>query len=148
MKKRIGILTFQRTTNYGAQLQNYALQEYLKQYNDLEVSVINYYNKQIDFAERRTRIKDYKGKKGFVKFFLVGYQRKIKWKNFEHFRKQYINLSNEYTKDNIKQCTNKYDYFLVGSDQVWNTDITDNDFNYMLDFVKDDKDDRNEKNKR
>lgn len=137
MKKRIGILTFQRTTNYGAQLQNYALQEYLKKVNELIIKVINYDNEKIDLSERHFELSEYKGLKGAIKYTLIGYKRKIKWNNFEKFRNKYISLTEEYNKDNIAQVENKFDYFIVGSDQVWNTDITGEDYNYMLDFIKD-----------
>ena len=139
MKKKVGILTFQRTTNYGAQFQNYALQEYLKQFDDLEIEVINYENEKISATEKRVESSEYKGIKGLIKYILIGKNRKIKWENFERFRKENIHLTKEYTKENIKQIENQYDFFLVGSDQVWNTDITGNDFNYMLNFVTNDK---------
>lgn len=135
--KKTAILTFQNTTNYGAQLQNYALQEYLKQFNEVTVKVINYDNEKIDLTERKFKLSRYKGIKGLIKYLLIGWKSKIKWINFEKFRKNHMNLTKEYNKDNIKQTENKYNYFLVGSDQVWNTDITGNDYNYMLDFVRD-----------
>lgn len=136
-KKKVGILTFQRTTNYGAQLQNYALQEYLRKFKNLTIKVINYDNEKIDLSERHIEISEYKGLKGLIRYLLIGHKRKIKWNNFEKFRDKYINLTEEYNKGNIKHIENKIDYFVVGSDQVWNTEITGNDYNYMLDFIKD-----------
>ena len=49
---KIGILTFQRADNYGAMLQCYALQEYLKSAGH-EVEVIDYrnYNLEKDHEE-------------------------------------------------------------------------------------------------
>lgn len=137
MKKKVGILTFQNTTNYGAQLQNFALQEYLKQSKNLTIEVINYNNENINKVERQIELPDNKSLKQIVKYFLVGKQRKEKWNNFEKFRNKYISLTEEYNKDDIVQIENKLDYFVVGSDQVWNTDITGDDYNYMLDFIKD-----------
>ena len=63
MKKKIGILTFQRTANYGAQLQNYALQDYLQNKNDCEVEVIDYQNKRINQTEKPTSFFKKKGLK-------------------------------------------------------------------------------------
>ena len=37
----------------------------------------------------------------------------------------------------ITNADKKYDKFIVGSDQVWNTQLTGNDFTYYLDFIKD-----------
>ena len=137
-QKKIGILTFQKTSNYGAQLQNYALQEYLKQFNALKIEVINYNNENINKSERFSKLSEQHGIKQIAKYFLQKRRKKKKWENFEDFRKKYINLTNEYTKENISQIEKKFDYFVVGSDQIWNTDITANDYNYMLDFVTDD----------
>ena len=53
-------------------------------------------------------------------------------KNFEDFRKKYINIID--FKD-IK----KLDKVIVGSDQVWNPSVTNLDSRYFLDFVSEDK---------
>ena len=42
-KIRIGIMTFHWACNYGAVIQAYALQEYIKQRYDCEVEIIDYY---------------------------------------------------------------------------------------------------------
>ena len=50
---KIGILTFHNADNYGAVLQCYALQEYLKkQYPNDEVYVIDYKNALIEHSYR------------------------------------------------------------------------------------------------
>ena len=46
---KIGIFTFHWATNYGAILQAYALQEYLKSQGN-EVEIINYKPKKYDFS--------------------------------------------------------------------------------------------------
>ena len=138
-KKKIGILTFQRTTNYGAQLQSYALQEYLKNYKNLQIQVINYKNKKIEKMEKYPKFSEQHELKQVIKCLLTKSKLKKRWENFEKFRDEYINLTKEYTGQDLENTTNIYDYFLVGSDQVWNMDLTGNDFNYMLDFLKNDK---------
>lgn len=136
--KKIGILTFQDTLNYGAQLQNFALQEYLKKIlKKCEIYVINYKNEQIDSIEKKINLYDQKKIKDFIKFVKNGKSKKKKWAEFEKFREKYINLTQTYTINNIKNIENKMDYFVAGSDQIWNTDITGNDYTYFLDFVQD-----------
>lgn len=39
-------------------------------------------------------------------------------------------------RDNISSINGRYDMFLVGSDQVWNPEITGHDNSFFLDFVK------------
>ena len=63
------------------------------------------------------------------------YIRSVKFKNFAN---QYVKISDKsYTRENIASTNNKYDLFLVGSDQVWNMKLTDGDYTYLLDFVED-----------
>lgn len=136
--KKIGILTFQSTVNYGAQLQNFALQEFISKNNkNLDVCVINYDNKTVNSIERKFNLKDQKNLKDFIKYLKNGRSKKRRWLSFEKFRKEYINLTREYTERDIKRVDSKIDYYVVGSDQVWNLDITGSDYTYFLNFVKD-----------
>lgn len=135
---KIGILTFQCTVNYGAQLQNYALQEYISDASkESEVCVINYDNSTVNSIEKKLFLKDQKSIKEFIKYFKNGRYKKKKWERFELFRNQYINLTELFSPNNISNLDNLIDYYVVGSDQIWNLDITGNDFNYFLDFVSD-----------
>ncbi len=134
--KKIGILTFQRTSNYGAQFQNFALQKYLQK-NGWEVETIDYLNENLDAVERPQSFFHQKSIKEMIKFFKCHKYRQKKWEGFENFRNEYIKFSEKYDKDNISSIENKYDCIIVGSDQVWNTDITGNDYNYFLSFIKD-----------
>lgn len=43
--------------------------------------------------------------------------------------------SQRYTAANLAALNAAFDRFIVGSDQVWNTDITGNDLNYYLSFA-------------
>ncbi len=46
---------------------------------------------------------------------------------------------NIYTQENIGDTNKVYSCFITGSDQIWNLKITNNDLNYFLKFVEDDK---------
>lgn len=135
--KKIGILTFQSTINYGAQLQNYALQEYISNNGEnIDTYVINYNNNTVNSIEKKLYLKDQNSIKDFVKYIKNGKSKRNRWYRFEEFRKKYINLTDEYDRDNIKKVDKIIDYYVVGSDQVWNLDITGDDYTYFLDFVK------------
>lgn len=136
--KKIGILTFQNTVNYGAVLQEYALQRYInKKYGNI-CEVINYVNDNIDNVEKPIKLSKQKSLKGIIQYFTCHCHQVNKWDNFNEFTKNYINLSaKKYNKENIKDTEKEYKKFIVGSDQIWNTQLTGNDFTYYLDFVKD-----------
>ena len=73
----------------------------------------------------------------------MSYTRKKKRNNnFNLFRQKYIPISKEhYTKrEDFDSINNKYDYFICGSDQIWNPDLT-RGVNpiYFLDFVTDNR---------
>lgn len=137
---KIGILTFQRTVNYGANMQAYALQKYLNNLGT-DCETIDYTNEAIDKIERPISLKNQKSLKGFVKYLMLHRHQQRKWDSFNRFTQKNMKFSEKvYDKNNIKELTNKYDKFVVGSDQVWNTNITNKDYTYFLDFV-----DNNEK---
>ena len=135
---KIGILTFQRTVNYGANMQAYALQKYLNKLG-ADCETIDYTNEAIDKIERPIDLKSQKSIKGFAKYLLLHKHQQNKWNAFNNFTQENIKFSPKvYHKNDIAEVANQYDKFVVGSDQVWNTNITNKDYTYFLDFVKDD----------
>lgn len=116
----IGIVTFHKAHNYGALLQAYALQSFLKQkYN---VFFIDYYN--------NTVYDNYKPIKPLGRNFIKWPKRiisniknynnnKRKYDIFNIFINKYLNIK-EYNNKTIDSCN----ILITGSDQVWNPDIT------------------------
>ena len=135
--KKIGILTFQDTINYGAVLQEYALQRYInKSYGNI-AEVINYKNSKLEEVEKPTQLLKQKTIKGIIKYFTCHKHQINKWKRFDEFKENYIYLSNNvYDKTNIKETNKIYNKFIVGSDKVWNTQLTGSDYTYYLDFLE------------
>lgn len=137
--KQIGILTFHKANNYGAVLQAFALSNYLNSIDGVKAELINYCspvieqrNAQLPFAhDIHQSIK--KQFKGLLNYRCISSARK----SFDSFRNQYIPLSEPVTKENIKDVSSKYDVLICGSDQIWNLDITENDYVYFLDFCVD-----------
>lgn len=140
--KKIGIVTCYMN-NFGACLQAYALQETLRK-NNYENELIRYtpikslvkYNIFIRIGLKvRLFLKSFKNV-----LYKFEFHRAFK---FDKFRKQYIKFSKENYKklDDLYKKVPNYDAFLVGSDQVWNPLIHNNQNNkaYFLDFVKDDR---------
>lgn len=134
---RIGILTFHFAYNYGAMLQAYALSEYLSKCGH-DVKIINYYPDELrhlytlnPFVASRKREVIEK----FKKFPSCARQ----FRRFEKFKNEELPCTEEISRDHLSQCNNRYDAFIVGSDQVWNNRILENVTPYFLDFVDDKK---------
>ena len=131
---KIGILTFHRVYNYGAVLQSYALQKVIKQLG-YDVEIIDYW---CDYIYRPYSIENFKTK-SFTDYIMgicgrIIYNfRKKKTKRFQ----KSIQYSPKVNQNNIKALNDRYDLFLVGSDQVWNYPLTNFDTTYLLDFITD-----------
>ena len=126
--KKIGIATFCKANNYGAVLQAYGLSQFLKKENEVEFLDIKF-NPKVENNQNEAI------KKIGISQKIIG---KMKKRKFEKFRKENLIISNEIIhgdKDSNK-VQDKYDYYIVGSDQVWNTDITNKTRAFFLDFVK------------
>lgn len=156
---KIGIITFHFAENYGAVLQCYALQEYLKSRGH-EVVIINYrpgyHTVQYRLLPSPVRIiKSLQGKNLRIQnrtlkaaretYFclrdLVYVKRRYrKKKAFQDFEKAYLNQSRRYTS--FKELQKKApvcDIYISGSDQLWNPMLTEGrlDPAYFLDFGMD-----------
>lgn len=126
--KKIGIVTFCRANNFGAICQAYGLSQYLKDKN--EVEFLN-----VEFNPNKTN-QHQVIKKNKLSQKVIAKIKKIK---FEQYRKKNLKVLNDVIQDDkySSDIQNRYDYYIVGSDQVWNTDITNKTRAFFLDFVKD-----------
>lgn len=131
---KVGILTFHRVNNYGAVLQNYALQKAIRLCGH-EAETIDYH---CDYIYRPYKLINLK-QKGFIDYFMgvsghIVYslrEQKTQW------LRQQMKFSYPVTTQTIATLNDKYDLFITGSDQVWNYKLTNFDRTFFLDFVKD-----------
>lgn len=137
---KVGIITINDPINYGNRLQNYAMQSFLeslgyyvetipnKKYEDKyyrrknvkktvmnKIYVIYYYMWRVYKFFRHEKIQDEKTERR--KALL-----EERAKNFQNFNASYIKshhyvIKREYVPRKVRE---KYDYFVVGSDQIWN----------------------------
>lgn len=126
---KIGILTFHRAYNYGAFLQSFALQEYLKSLGH-EVSVIDY--EPFYFREDYAVIPPLNAE-GLSLFGLfrriVGRAVRIlpnltRKKGFEKEINRSLNLTKKRTADFSDVDLSGFDALFFGSDQIWTARIT------------------------
>ncbi len=130
---RIGTITFHWGTNYGAVLQAYALQQYLKR-SGHDTEIIDY---------RPLKVRQYEFLWTIVR---RDFKRVSKLRKFNSFRRNHLKLSSRIFRKNsdlVKHCHN-YDAYITGSDQVWNVAFTQRaegkvTLSYYLNFVKDSK---------
>ena len=140
---KIGLVSIHAAHNYGSVLQAYALQEKLKEYSK-KVEIINYRPNYFECQYKLCSVKVYKRYKGIKsKILHLGWrilkikQRYIKYKKFEDFISSNYNLTKRYrTYNELNKEKFDHDVFFCGSDQIWNTDITEGfDKTYYLGFV-------------
>lgn len=133
---RVGIITFHRALNYGALLQAYALQKVLEELN-IKSEIIDYRNPIIEDIYRLKRLNERNGLKNKVKYILQRSYEIEKREKFEYFRQNKLLITNKtYFNDNdLSEISDSFDYYITGSDQVWNYDAHGFDKNYFLNFV-------------
>lgn len=159
MMNKIGIVTLNGYFNYGNRLQNYALQEKLKTLGyDVETLIIdidstgeyrehknstmknsivgrisNLSKKSMSEIIRNAHFKLWKiVRKHEIK--QLQQDRKVKFKNFTL---KHINETEIIIRDDkqLMSMEEEYDYFIVGSDQVWNPNYNNMNAYYFLQFA-------------
>lgn len=111
---KIGIITFHRSTNYGAQLQAYALQRFLS-LKGHEASVIDYWPDYRREREQLFSLSELRGLKATAKLIyiltrLLTCIRFVKRRRAARsFAENYMNLSGD----------KNFDVVVYGSDQIW-----------------------------
>lgn len=135
-KKKIGILTFQRAVNYGASLQMYALQKTVKELG-AEAEIIDYDCLRISDCYQAFPLRALVHPRLFLHAVLNYKEQSHRNQKFEQFEKKHMTFSEKLDKKALPHVADRYDAYIVGSDQVWNPLITGGDSAYFLDFVKD-----------
>ena len=116
---KIGIITIIDFKNIGNRLQNYAIQYYLKCLGVEAITLINYPRKNDRKLYFLRNLKYYFSK--IKNVFLKKKYPTERYVFFNNFNKN-INISkNVITAFNISKIN--YDYYIVGSDQIWNPDL-------------------------
>lgn len=135
----VGILTFQRTLNYGAVLQCYALR--------LTIEKLGFDAKVIDYeCDAVTDVEGLKlryclwrlaGATRHGKLVTTLRSRRTRMTVFRRFLESEIMLTEPCDRKTVAKTCEDLDFVVVGSDQVWNTKITRSDTTFFLDFIAD-----------
>lgn len=149
--KKVGILTLNGYYNYGNRLQNYAMQEVIK-YLGFEAETIKVKldvkteNKKT-YKDRLYKLKDlsfqelihmlaykmwFMANKNHIKNYI-----ELRTELFKEFTNEFIVESSFSISDNDipEDINNRYDFFITGSDQVWNPSYNNGSSIYFLTFA-------------
>lgn len=145
-KIKIGILTFHRAINYGAILQSYALVETLNNFNDVDAKIIDYTPKHIKKLYVNPKnifaIPSLKRKLKKILQWMLLYRSmqnlSVRFSELEKFIENKLALTNKVGFEELPYLNERFDKFIVGSDQVWVMRFTDYDESYFLPFVTND----------
>ena len=141
--KKVATVTFHRAQNFGSLLQTYALQEFIQSAACAQGVGIKYCVLDVQPRTQKELYNIYK--KGFsitniikniVAFF---YRKKLfsKKEKFLQFLNEHVHLSKKYiTIEDLYKDSTTYDYFISGSDQIWNVRSCDFEDYFYLDFAK------------
>lgn len=132
--KKVGILTFHGSHNYGSVLQSYA--------SAITLSKLGY-NPEIINLRNHAQLDAYKifhtGESAIRRFFkiLIYRQLKSRFNKFENFITNVLPISSKEYNDGkeLKISQLDYDIYYTGSDQIWNPACQDFEPAYYLDFV-------------
>ena len=153
---KIAILSFTKSTNYGASLQVYALEqtirrryvdvdvEYLDYKRDYKKAVIIWISRKIAYAILRKNDEPSYTITEFIGNSLERGKNATKASAKETLELFYefwalTSYSDKITRKQLRKISNKYDLYIAGSDQLWNCGKVNIDTTYLLDFVKDNK---------
>lgn len=134
--KKTGIITMHRVENYGSLLQAYALQQCLTKLGvNSEIIDYKYPNEAHYFNGVKSKIRRLVSSLFDV---FLGFPKLQRRKKFRKFIERYLILSSSmyHTKEEIEENPPYYDFYLTGSDQVWNPKYVSTDPTFMFSFVK------------
>jgi len=145
-KQNVGTITFQTSYNYGAVLQAYALRKTIEKLG-YSSDIINYIPpiRSQAFYEKPSLFSKGISPSSLAVFgidrILFPAPRKKRYERFMEFFSSQLKLAAETcrTTDDLRNIASKYDTFVCGSDQVWNTRSYGINDGYFLNFVPPDK---------
>lgn len=144
---KVGIITIQKSPNYGACFQAYGLYSFLKKHG-IECEIIDllrpthfeYIQSKIHKPYRQKKVGVIKGTKHiiniiFKKSIAVNTLTQVAQQKFDSFNSGIIYSKTYYSIDELYYDPPQYDVYITGSDQLWNPTIGFCIEPYFLTFV-------------
>ena len=130
---KIAFITPFATGNVGTALQAYATQELLSRAG-YDSAIINYVWKQIEHPFRLENLKN-RGLKTYL-MAIAGYLLRLpKRRGYDRFVSRF-RLTRKVEKEQLGELQSEYDFFLAGSDCIWNANSFGIETAFFLDFVE------------
>lgn len=138
---KVGIVTLFDNSNYGNRLQNYAVSSFLKSMGIRTETLIPPRASDVRMVEQKDAFTEvaYKYSPLSVQNDDPRYVKRLRFKKFNEEHIMTVSLNSTRV---AREFTDRYDFFVVGSDQVWNPLFrsTAGKLDYfLLDFVPDHK---------
>ena len=134
--KKVGLITFHDTTNFGSLLQTYGLYR--------KVNELGYYCEVVDYQCRNIVERElpqpleWKGSlKVFLKDSLKRIVRRRKYSQLHRFLLSNMHVSPGCDRNTLSEIRDRYDKYLIGSDITWGMDVIGQDTTFFLDFEQD-----------
>lgn len=136
--KKVGIVTIHKINNYGALEQAYALNRYIRS--------MGFDAKTIDFRTYRVA-ESYKLFRPFesvmdiprnLQALLYSGKLRRRKKRFDQFLEEYVPMTSQayYSNEELQNAALDFDYYVCGSDQIWNTFCKNYDDAFILAFAR------------
>ena len=138
---KYAVVTFHRTLNPGATLQAYALCERLRRFG-VDCDILDYRCASVErrehaFQKASSPLKT--AAKRLLWLASSGKRRKQNARFFATLQNAGMLSAKAYDAASLNAANAVYDGFITGSDQVWNLNITENDWNFFLAFSAEEK---------
>lgn len=141
--KKIGLITFHNSINYGVYLQAYALQSAVERL-DANVEILDY-NRFTEGEKQEKnnktlmyRIRNIRETISVLRLYLFrrGADSRLRARKFNEFAKNHFKVTAPIGSLNeLTEVQANYDAFICGSDQIWNPDYTKGNGAYFLAFA-------------
>lgn len=113
--KKIGLVTIIDNNNYGNRLQNYALYKYLSKKYDVK-TIKNFPENENHFCKKS--LKKILNKLHYFKLIITKQNNIFRIISFKNFNKNICFTHKNYSSYELNRLD--YDYYIAGSDQIWN----------------------------
>ena len=139
---KVALITITEGTNYGNRLQNYAVQKSLQKLGITAETLKNKSGSETKNITLKLKIKKIISR---MKHKLINLKNKkiieCRKKIFNQFNEKYITFSNITINNDYKdeKINDLYDYFICGSDQIWNPEFKENAQANFLQFASQEK---------
>ncbi|MBR3988309.1 MAG: polysaccharide pyruvyl transferase family protein [Clostridia bacterium] len=137
--KTAGIVTIHKINNYGAVLQAYALNKFLRN-NGIEAYTIDFRTPRVE--ESYQIYYPFKSVMDIPRNLMCARYKKqltLRNKRFNEFLEKKVPMTEKayFSDEEMEKANFDFDYYLCGSDQIWNTHCTNYRDSFLLSFVKD-----------